>query len=275
MRRRRRLALVGLLAASLMLVTATSGFSSVEADRGMNAAVVSDANAFLGLEERVAGCGDHARFAVTNRLGTEIDVSATVVDASTNITADVTDAPTGLVPGDTDTIDVDVHPVGNTTTDGLVTLDIVATEEGTRVELTRTVRTDCLPRGDSGGGTDGGAGPGPGPDGPKDVSFVALCSADGERSGTYSVSGGPRTVSWSASETAAGVDAVVYKAGQSVYAIPDPDGTFASGDGTRVGTVGGGSSSALASDPCGATNATTELVKFEYENGLFEPSGDR
>lgn len=271
MRRGQRLALVVALAASLVLVTATGAFTSVEADRGVNVAVVSDENAYLGLDARVAGCGNHARYRVTNRFGTAIDVTASVVDASANLSGVVTNAPTDLAPGDSGTIDVRVTPTGNTTPAGWVTLDITATGSEVRAELTRTVPTACLPTsgtGNEGGGDDGEDGESGGE--PKDVSFVALCADAPDDSKTFSASGGPTEVTWSG-DTAA-VDVLVYKAGQSVYAIRSPGTTFESGDGTKIGTVGGpdGSDAGFASDPCAyAESAPYELVKFEYENGAF------
>jgi len=82
-RRRRRLAVaLAVLAAAALGITATSGFSSVVADRGVDVAVVSDDEAFLGVDLEETGVSDDRKaisfVGFCTDDGTEVEASANV-----------------------------------------------------------------------------------------------------------------------------------------------------------------------------------------------------
>jgi hypothetical protein len=144
-RRRRRLALVVALAAALVTATGTGGYTAAEADRGVNVAVVNDPNGLLGVEKRVNGCGNQPRLHVTNNLGQDVEVSATVVDSLGVHVQPPSPSSVTLTELDPEAnIKANVVPPGPPTAiDQAITLNVTAVGSGVRIELTRTVTVEC------------------------------------------------------------------------------------------------------------------------------------
>lgn len=139
-----------LVVATLALVAtlvATGGFSSTNANRGVEVSVADDGNAYVELTNKgVSTNGDQTDVTlvtVGNRAGEASDVTvtdSTVEDSGVNVT---NIAGPGPVADDADgnvTADVEC-PSGGGTAD--VTLDLKATGDTVEATLTRTVTVEC------------------------------------------------------------------------------------------------------------------------------------
>jgi hypothetical protein len=83
MARRRRIALIGLAAASLMLATGSRAFTSTSADREISVEVVEDGEAYLAFPDEELKCGNpqggpQKNTIVRNQLGTSLSVTVEV-----------------------------------------------------------------------------------------------------------------------------------------------------------------------------------------------------
>jgi hypothetical protein len=147
MRRNTAILIVG-VALALGLSIPTSGFSNVDADRGVGVDVASDQHAYVAVtDDDVAVTGDSTDVVlvdVTNQATESLSLSVTVLDdgGSTapyveNVT--VTDS---LDTGASGAVEADVVCGGHTES-VTVELELTATGSTTDATLTRTVTIDC------------------------------------------------------------------------------------------------------------------------------------
>jgi len=76
----RKLALVTLVVAVILVIPATGGFSSVSADRGMKVSIAPDGSAYLGFEQETSNINENTSSAdlnvtIINRLGSGLTVT--------------------------------------------------------------------------------------------------------------------------------------------------------------------------------------------------------
>jgi len=151
--RLRRLAVAALVAAAVLAIPATSGFSATSAERPVEVAVVDDGNAYLGLEKKspTLGNGTHSDVLLVEMMNnfaidiTDIEVSVIEDDASMppNLvnSGSVTDSSLG--PGETADVTADID-CGNAAGSETFVVDLSAeTADGSSVELTRDVEVEC------------------------------------------------------------------------------------------------------------------------------------
>jgi len=202
MRRRRRLAVVLAAVATLALVAGAGGFTSASLQRGLQVAVADDDSAFLGVASATSSC--ELSVTITNRFeGTALPVTVSV-DVSGDVRA-VDPERTRIVPsGESRTFAFELTPTEDAARgDGpeTATFDVDADGDGVAVDLTRTQSgIDCQPE----------------PVGP--ITVVGVCSYDGVDGGAtvkFPKGRKPTSFTWAGD----GVDAVVYKTTDRVYAI--------------------------------------------------------
>jgi hypothetical protein len=133
MTRHRHLLLVAGLLASVVIVTATGGFSSATADRGVQVSVTEDTNAYLGVEQAHSGTGNGTtNLEVTVRNQFTADTDLTTVEVTVNGTAvDLAERDT-IEPGETR-----VHTFTAVPCEGRLTVEAQGT--GVIIGLNRTV----------------------------------------------------------------------------------------------------------------------------------------
>lgn len=140
----RRLAFVLAATAVVLLVMGTGGFSAVTAERGVDARVVSDDRAYLGIEkenpEGIVYGEPVTILELTDRFAddvalTELDVQSPVVELETSTPTDV---------GESSPLAVEVRCVDVSTS---YTVDVTMVVEGsaTTAQVTRAVSVTCIP----------------------------------------------------------------------------------------------------------------------------------
>jgi hypothetical protein len=118
MGRRRRIALIVLAAASLMLATGSSAFTSTSADREISIEVVEDDEAYLGQTwHELDRCGNQDLVTIENRFGTELtEVDVIIVD-SEHINPVIKSEPEKIGAGDAATIKINPRSPENASQD--------------------------------------------------------------------------------------------------------------------------------------------------------------
>lgn len=149
MNARKRLALSALVVASVLLVSSTGGFSAMSADRGVEVSVANDPHAFLALKDRANvltfdnGRHDDVQLMeIENNLGQELDLRITIQDETAVPNHLYTTAPKELDRHEKQPVTVDIQ-CGNGENQEQWTVDIVASGEGVRIELSRMVTVIC------------------------------------------------------------------------------------------------------------------------------------
>jgi hypothetical protein len=262
---RRSLLVVALACLLVLSGTCTSGFTAATLDRPATVDVAGPNDGYLGIEYPELTCpvtdDAVAVLHVENRFpATDLqDVSATVVDTA-GVEATVTTTPGELDVSETGSVELDVDEVtGDDTASVTIRLRAVADHTALVAQLSRTVTdvpTDC-------GVTESSQ--------PKALSFVAGCSLDD--SDGFSVAttetndeGEPTAVTLAAGNPGA----VVYRAGQTVYAVSDPGENLTTGDGRALT----GDDGDLSSDPCASAGFDDPVVKYENADGTWTREGD-
>lgn len=133
MTRHWRLLLVAVLLASVVTVTATGGFSSATAERGVHVNVAEDPNAYLGIEQAPSETeNDTTNLEVTVANQFPAGTDLTTVEVTINGTAVDFAEGNAVEPGDERT-----YTFGTVPCEGRITVE--AQGEGVTVGLNRTV----------------------------------------------------------------------------------------------------------------------------------------
>lgn len=150
----RTLAVVLLGVSVVVAIPATTGFSTVSADRSLEIQVVDDSVAYLGVEEKSPALGngtyeDETLLVLTNTFSSdisEISVSVSETDpsspptvASPSVATETVDV--GSEQSVVGTIDCVYH--GSSAPNGTVEVHVTAESSGTSVELSRDIFIDC------------------------------------------------------------------------------------------------------------------------------------
>jgi len=169
----RRLVAVAAATLAVTLLVSSSGFSTVNADRGVSVSVADDSEAFVGVETHspeIAGAGPETvtLLTVENNFGDSLSVTATIVDGG--------DAPPPFIKetrletaepfvGQED-VNATVHCSNSSSTasvagpnDKTETVDVRLTVTGSsvRVEMTRSVTVTCTDSSEHGTKSENGA----------------------------------------------------------------------------------------------------------------------
>ncbi|WP_138005342.1 hypothetical protein [Halalkalirubrum salinum] len=136
--------------AILLVVSGTGGYSTAAADRSVDIDVVSDENAFLGIERNVVEVDNATVEVLTVRNQFPVEMTVNIdTEQTENESFDVeieADEFT-LAPGETREIEPTVNcndtSAGTTANNTEVTIDISGTAPGSNVELLRSVEVSC------------------------------------------------------------------------------------------------------------------------------------
>lgn len=141
---------LAVLAVSVIVVGGT-GFSQMSGERGMQVAVVSDEDAYIGYdtpnENATVTSGDSVTLVeVTNQAEGEIDVEDVTVEGANGIAVELADFPTGIATGTSAGVDATLTCSEDTTT----TLAVTVTMSGDALQAqifgdTRTFVITCEP----------------------------------------------------------------------------------------------------------------------------------
>ena len=128
------------------LITGTTGYSTIQAERGVDVETAADGNAYLALEETGTaienGTAGKAVY-ITNQFGTDVSVSVDVTASDSGITSQGLNR-SDLAAGDTAALEVQC----STDTDQTLTVDVEAESTDISTEIRNQEFTvDCVASG--------------------------------------------------------------------------------------------------------------------------------
>jgi micrococcal nuclease len=153
MRRAHRASLALALFAIVAFTIGTSGYSSMEAERGVHIDAVRDENANIGIMDEsenvhATKTDETVLLILTNQFGTELTITAQATEASRYLTVSIVNTPYKLDRGTSVPVTATVNcsePVNGVP----VVVHITASSSNLRATMNRTVQVSCTPKQDT------------------------------------------------------------------------------------------------------------------------------
>jgi endonuclease YncB( thermonuclease family) len=126
----------------------SSGYSSMEAERGVNIDVVNDEKANLGIaDENMSTMGSNTTifFTLTNQFGTRLTITVQATEKRDSMSVDVINSPYKLGQGNSVPVIATVD-CSKPVNDAPVVVHITASNSNVRIMMNRTVQVSCTPK---------------------------------------------------------------------------------------------------------------------------------
>jgi endonuclease YncB( thermonuclease family) len=126
----------------------SSGYSSMEAERGVNIGVVNDEKAYLGIADENGNTMESNKttlLTLINQFGTKLTISAQAVEKNDGLSVDIVNSPYKLGQGDSAPVIATVDcskPVNSVP----VVVHLTASNSNMRIMMNRTVQVSCTPK---------------------------------------------------------------------------------------------------------------------------------